>query len=434
MENSSVAIRTDLFFGTDGGGRDGKEINIAPLDATFRDNSRAALHSWFPYLEGYSPRFVEGVVKEYFPAARRILEPFAGSGTTPIVLGQKGIECAYSEVNPAMAFVIETKLEILRMNATGRRQLAKNISDLTFGLNSLVHSVKPDAGLRESYEVTFGGSVFFEATQFENILRLRTIIDELEEDGGHISKCLTLAVLASLIKCSLLKRSGDLRFKTPKEQLLGTQCIIAAVREHLLKQAVDIVDVSELQAETKYVCASAGDLREAVEGVWDGVITSPPYLNGTNYIRNARLELWYIRELRSKADLRRLRDKVITSGINDVDAKTDWKPVTKGVEQVVRELEEKAYDQRISKMVGGYFKDMHNAIKALGACLSDEGLLCIDIGDSIYAGVRVPTDDLLVEVAEDIGFRTKERIHLRKRISKGGQAVRQQLLILEKRR
>ena len=58
--------------------------------------------------------------------------------------------------------------------------------------------------------------------------------------------------------------------------------------------------------------------------------------------------------------------------------------------------------------------------------------MCIDIGDSIYAGVHVPTDDLLVEVAESLGLSTIERVHLRKRTSKGGQAVRQQLLVFEK--
>ncbi len=69
----------------------------------------------FRTWRGYSPRFVERVLQEYLPKAKRILEPFAGSGTTPIVLGQDCVECAYSEANPAMAFIVQTKLEILAM-------------------------------------------------------------------------------------------------------------------------------------------------------------------------------------------------------------------------------------------------------------------------------------------------------------------------------
>jgi hypothetical protein len=412
--------------------RHGCAIDIDPLDATFRDSGRAPLHSWFPYLEGYSPRFVEGVRLEFLPKAKRILEPFAGSGTTPIVLGQKGVECAYSEANPVMAFVIQTKLEILSLFLEDRNELARKLSILNSQIASRVNQAKPDLNLQASYETAFGESVFFDKMTLSNILRLRTVNDEVNDEDALLGRCLTLAVLASLIPSSRLKRAGDLRFKTQKELLAGTPCVLDSVGERLAAQAHDIPSATELRAKARFACATAGELHHMVEDGWDGVITSPPYLNGTNYIRNARLELWYDRFIASKADLRRLRDGVITSGINDVDSQTDWRPVTKGVERVVAELEREAYDQRISRMVGGYFRDMEVALDALSRCLNKKGRLCIDIGDSIYAGIHVPTDDLLVEVANGLGLQTVERIHLRKRISKGGKPVRQQLLVFEK--
>ena len=412
--------------------RDGESIDIAPLDATFRDSSRAPLHSWFPYLEGYSPRFVQGVMQEYMPNAKRILEPFAGSGTTPIVLGQMGVECAYAEANPAMAFVIETKLEILGMCQASRRLLSNGVYVFSKQLANRVRKAEPDSELRETYVAAFGASVFFDPSTLEAVLKLRTVADEVIEEDQALGKCLQLAILASLIPSSRMKRAGDLRFKTPKELANGSPCILRAINECLIAQSADIASAVELRAPALFASDTAADLHKAVEGLWDGVITSPPYLNGTNYIRNARLELWFNRQITSKAGLRSLRDRVITSGINDVDAQTDWRPVTSRVESVVAELEQKAYDQRISKMVGGYFRDMHVAMEALTACLRKKGRLCIDIGDSIYAGVHVPTDDLLVDVAHNLGLRTVERVHLRKRISKGGQPVRQQLLVFEK--
>lgn len=412
--------------------RHGSAIDISPLDATFRDSGRAPLHSWFPYLEGYSPRFVESVRMEYLPKAKRILEPFAGSGTTPIVLGQAGIECAYSEANPAMAFIIQTKLQILAMNISDRKKLSEKITALKKQLNTRTRFANIDSDLRESYVSTFGDSVFFDEPTLQNILRLRTLNDEINSEDASLGNCLTLAILASLIPSSRLKRAGDLRFRTSKELLSKRPCILELICERLFTQSEDIATATELRATAHFACDTAKGLHQSVGGLWDGVITSPPYLNGTNYIRNARLELWYQRFIRSKADLRRLRDGVITSGINDVDAQTDWRPVTDGVERVVCELEKNSYDQRISKMVGGYFRDMQVALAALYDCLNKRGKICIDIGDSIYAGVHVPTDDLLVEVAEGLGLRTIERIHLRKRTSKGGQPVRQQLLVFEK--
>jgi hypothetical protein len=291
----------------------------------------------------------------------------------------------------------------------------------------------PNQDIYNSYLTTFKNSVFFDAPSLHSILCLRSLNDEINEDDKIVGDCLSLSILASLIPSSRLKRSGDLRFKTEKELLKGLPNPIDEVKDRLLSQATDILFARELSAHTHFACNTARSLKDAVDNNWDGVITSPPYLNGTNYIRNARLELWYLRLIKTQGDIRSLRDIVITSGINDVDAQTDWRPITEGVSKVVTKLKENAYDDRISKMVGGYFRDMHSVLLSLNDCVKDGGRLCIDIGDSIYAGVHVPTDDLLVEVANKIGLHTLERIHLRKRTSKGGQPLRQQLLVFEKR-
>lgn len=429
---NAVNDQLRLPVGMDGGVRNGIELSLEPLDATFRDSSEAPLHSWFPYLEGYSPRFVERVRHEYLSDAQRIIEPFAGSGTTPIVLGQSGIECAFSEANPAMVFIGETKLAVLRLDDPARKALARSLTSLADTLPQRVALATTDEGLRVSYSKTFGTSVFFDEPALDAVLRLRTVNDELTAEDRLLGDCLAVAALSSLIPSSRLKRAGDLRYRTAKELASGLPHPVEQTSSRLIAQARDLARSQPLKAECRFACATADTLHQHVGEGWDGVITSPPYLNGTNYIRNARLELWYLRHLGENADLRRLRNRVITSGINDVHAKTQWEPITSGVERVVRAIEANAYDSRIAKMVGGYFHDMAAVFSTLGECLRPGGRLCIDIGDSIYNRVHVPTDDLLVEVVESMGYKTVERVHLRKRISKGGEAVRQQLLVFER--
>ncbi len=420
------------MFKTDSDVRDGYSLDLEPLDATFRDSNRAPLHSWFPYLEGYSPRFVERVRHEYLGDAKRIIEPFAGSGTTPIVLGQSGIECAFAEANPAMAFIAETKLAVLRLNDKVRAKLVDDLVTLADTLKKRVPATVADENLLAAYSNTFGSSKFFDELALDEVVRLRTLNDELLSLNPLVGNCFSVAVLSSLIPTSRLKRAGDLRYRTPKELTAGLPFPVDLVSNRLTTQAADLSHSAILTADARFVCATAGTMHEHLDDGWHGVITSPPYLNGTNYIRNARMELWYLRHLQENADLRRLRDKVITSGINDVHSQTRWNPVTSGVESVMREIEQNAYDSRISKMVGGYFNDMAVAFRSLQECLSPGGRLCVDIGDSIYNKVHVRTDDLLVEVAESVGFRTLDRVHLRNRISKGGAKVSQQLLVFER--
>jgi DNA modification methylase len=424
----------DLNAGQLIGLRQGTAIDIEPVDATFKDSARAPLHSWFPYLEGYSPRFVEAVRHEYMPDACRIIDPFAGSGTTPIVLAQAGIECAYSEANPAMAFVIATKLAALGLPPAERIMLAGTMRKLSGELHDRAAACCADEGLLAAYSASFGPSVFFEEDAMQAFLRLRSLNDEVAAQNPLLGDCMSLAVLAALIPSSLLKRAGDLRFKTRKEIALGLPDPIKLVADRLLSQATDLLGAGAIACPAIFAADTAKGLADHLEPVWDGVITSPPYLNGTNYIRNARLELWYLRQIVTKSDLRALRDRVVTSGINDVDANTSWAAATESIQRVVDELVVKAYDDRIAKMVGGYFADMGEALQSLMACTRRGARLCIDIGDSIYAGVHVPTDDLLVDLAESLGLDTVERIHLRKRVSKNGSPVRQQLLVFENRR
>ena len=440
LEQKSVAgnrtVRIDgkqpnLFFDSDREVRDGLELDLAPLDATFRESSDVPLHSWFPYLEGYSPHFVERVRHEYLNNAKRIIEPFAGSGTTPIVLGQSGIECVFSEANPAMAFIAETKLAVLRLDTQRKAMLARNLASLAVKLPLRIAATSTDEGLRDAYRKTFGASVFFDDAKLEAVLRLRIVNDEISSKDRLLGDCFAIAVLSSLIPSSRLKRAGDLRYRTSKELALGLPHPVELVSSRLIEQAEDLSRSEMLKAQVRFACATADVLHKHINDGWDGVITSPPYLNGTNYIRNARLELWYLRYLGENADLRRLRNRMITSGINDVHAQTHWEPVTPGVERVVRAIEQNAYDSRIAKMVGGYFHDMASVFASLRECLRPGGRLCIDIGDSIYNHVHVPTDNLLVEVAESMGFQVLERVHLRKRISKGGETVRQQLLVFD---
>ena len=163
----------------------------------------------------------------------------------------------------------------------------------------------------------------------------------------------------------------------------------------------------------------------------DIVITSPPYLNGTNYFRNTKLELWFIGELLNNKSLRVFRDQVVTSGINDV-TKDKGKDILPLVSDLYAELLEKAYDARIAKMMSAYFYEMKIVLEGLHHHTKPNGVVCIDIGDSVYANVYIPTHTILTEIAKDLGFSLYEEIVLRKRYSNGGAELGQYLLVFKK--
>lgn len=408
---------------------------IEGVDGTFAEAKYEPFHSWYTYLEGYSPAFVEGIRAKYLPNATTILEPFAGTGTTPFTLATRGVRCGYSEINPVMRWVISSKLAVAGLGAGERRRLADRLDVTADSISNRIDRAEPDQTLRGSYTDCFGDSVFFSPEAFRQALCLRAVADDLDQDEPLLARLLVIAAMAQIVNCSLLKRAGDVRYKTKAELDKGVPDFVLSVSEHLRRIARDTRNAPILNAVPWLVTPNAKHLRATPPVNADGVITSPPYLNGTNYIRNTRLELWFSRLMRTSADLRTLRDQVVTSGINDVAGSSmgdDELPP--GVMSVVAEIRKSAYDQRIPEMVAQYFRDMGTVLEGLARQTVPGAIICIDIGDSRYGGVHVPTHDLLVEVAEHQGMHLVERLPLRKRLSKDKSVLTQEVLVLERPR
>ena len=161
---------------------------------------------------------------------------------------------------------------------------------------------------------------------------------------------------------------------------------------------------------------------------FDCVITSPPYLNGTNYIRNTKLELKLNDFISSENDLPSFHSKGIVAGINNVSKRTAIDTVLPVVEPYWEQLQPVAYDERIPKMVAGYFRDMDMVIQKLSRSMKSGGLFTMDIGDSQFAGVHIPTHLILSDICAQYGFALYDEEILRERRSKNGKVLTQRLL------
>src|SRR6266550_4065590 len=98
---------------------------IEPIQATFRGGQKELLHNWYPYLEGYSPRFVEQVIEEFAPEASVILDPFGGTGTTALTAAKLGRHGLYCELNPLLQYLIEVKVLASSLDHIQRPRLAQ---------------------------------------------------------------------------------------------------------------------------------------------------------------------------------------------------------------------------------------------------------------------------------------------------------------------
>lgn len=405
---------------------------ILPSEVTFKAGKNDPFQRWYPYIEGYSPSFVKTLIETNNISGALVYEPFAGTGTTILASDSMGLNTVYSEINPLLRSLISAKIEVQSLSRKKRENLASKFLNT---YKAIVSSLGPiDKDLMNAYENVFGSSKYFDDKVLKTILQLSYRIKE--QDHPLIRSLLNIAVCAILVPISYLKKQGDLRFKTPKEMLTEVKLISDVLPIKISEIYDDIMNFDfQLSASHECISPNAKSIGNVSASNIGAVITSPPYLNGTNYIRNTKLELWFLGHLKSDADLRILRDEILTSGINDVKSSyqeaysiCELSPL---LNNIITELKEKAYDKRIPLMAVCYFNEMMQVFSGLTSKLKENACILIDLGDSIFSNIHIPTDKILIELLETVGYHLECNQVLRTRRSRNGSVLSQFLITLK---
>ena len=382
---------------------------------TFSLNKSEPIHRWYSYVEGYSSCLIKEELHKLLSMnsnIKGIYDPFCGTGTTALVASCQGISSFYSESNPFMLKVIETKIN-------GVSAISK--SHTIFKLEKYLDWV-PKCKVQK-YGSWNGFEKFFDSKQLDGLLTIKSLISD--EEDQVIKDVLFIALSAIVVKVSKMTRRGDLRYATEKEY--KAEDVFKCFLEKLQEIIIDIKNYGDrLKCGTVKICEDARD-NQYVDA-FDCVITSPPYLNGTNYIRNTKLELKLNDFISDEKELPVFHSKGIVAGINNVSKRTNIELILPIVKPYIEMLKPVSYDERIPKMVAGYFRDMDKVIEKLSISVKNGGFFTMDIGDSQFAGVHIPTHQILSEICSDYGFRLYDEEVLRQRHSKNGMILSQRLL------
>ena len=104
-----------------------KQYQIKKNDVTFVGSKSIPFQRWYPFIEGYSPDFVNALIDKYCPTARSIFDPFAGTNTTAFTANSKGINAYYSEINPLLVFLSEVKISLLKASQNTRKHISTEL-------------------------------------------------------------------------------------------------------------------------------------------------------------------------------------------------------------------------------------------------------------------------------------------------------------------
>jgi hypothetical protein len=392
---------------------------VADLEArpNFALNGDLPRHRWYRFKEGFSAGLVSAFASEYLPTKNgRLLDPFLGSGTTAVEGARLGHVVDGIETNPFMAFMARVKtrdytrataLESAALQCLRRR---RRDNQFTLPRDSTLVERK---GLNKWL---LNGEV---AARFE---QLRTAISDISP--ATTRNLLLFALLSSIEDVANARKDGKCwRYKSNWRSLhFNAADLDEAFAKQVLRYGEDIAVCPRLEGSATIV---HGDARKELDRIgssempYDGLLTSPPYLNSFDYTDIYRPELLLLNVVRNSRELRKLRFGTLRSHVQ-----VAWKPSAPLAIPLLRQTIA-AVDTaglwcgRIPEMINAYFVDLDRIVELCGHKLKIGATAGFVVADSAYCGVVIPVDLILSEIFERRGFLTKKITVFRKTLGNG---------------
>jgi hypothetical protein len=224
------------------------------------------VHRLHPYLGKFVPQLVEALLARYVKPGGRVLDPFAGSGTTLVQALESGYDAVGVDVAAFNALLVGVKTRTYDFDG-----LESEIRAAHAGLGR--SSARPQGYVRD----------WFAPGAAAELLHFRALIE-----GAEHADVLRV-VLARAARSARLTSHFDLEF--PRAPQIGeywchkhrrtcrpVETANKFLSRYLLDTLARLRAFAEVRAAQRAAVVLHGDARELeLGGPYDGVVTSPPY-------------------------------------------------------------------------------------------------------------------------------------------------------------
>ncbi|MEQ1604540.1 MAG: DNA methyltransferase [Pyrinomonadaceae bacterium] len=415
-------------------------LNLNRQVVSFQTNKTAPVYRWVKYKEGFSSELVKHFLSKYAPQPGKLLDPFAGSGTTLFAGKELGWDTFGIELLPVGTFIMRAREAVSRIDPNRLNEFVKAFPGRFREFEQFEKIIK---------HISITKEAFSEHTerQLNRYLTFCTTIKDRD-----LQTTLRLAGFAVLEEISFTRKDGQyLRWDHRSKRNLSGKSFdkgkIYSFDEAIVKKLDQIVE-DLYESGNPYLFDELNPKpgnREAVNVIegsclkelphlpnefFDFVVTSPPYCNRYDYTRTYALELIYLGL--DHDQVKQLRQTMLSCTVENKDKlellSRSYDTLEKaGVyERILRvykacgamseinnildglNAQEKLNNNNIPRMIRNYFLELCFVIYEL-ARVTRSGGYCVMVNDNVrYGGEEIPVDLILSEFAENFGFEVEK--------------------------
>ena len=418
----------------------------APERNRLRPEDRA-VHDWYRFVLSFPSHLVRDYLDTFgVDSSQRVLDPFCGTGTTLVECKKLGIPSVGIERNPMAGFASRTKVDwsvdphalLSHAREVADRALTQlqrdGIDDL--GVAPLFRRTAPRSTELRTLPPDRLGLLLKNSISPQPLHKTLVLLDTLEQHRDHNLCAHERLALAT----ALVSDIGNLHF--------GPEVGVGTIQEDApvtgpwldrVRRMGDDLTARRERAGTEATLhlADSRQVEELLEpSSIDAVITSPPYPNEKDYTRTTRLESVLLGFIRSKQELRGLKQDLVRSNTRSVykaDADDALVAEHEGIQRIARRIEERrielgktsGFERQYARVTKLYFGGMVRHLSGLRSRLRPGARLAYVVGDQAsYLRVMIRTGRILGELAQRLGYELTAIDLFRTRIAT---ASRQQL-------
>ena len=358
--------------------------------ATPRRLRTVPVHRWLLFPHSFAGELVCELIREWnLDGHDRILDPFVGSGTTPVAAKEVGIPCVGFDLSPLAVLATSTKLtdfkgEAMRKRGRELRALVEGETpgNSTHGYSPLVRRALADGRLEALDAIA------------KCIMALKC--SSVERDFFR------LALLGIIPRfSSAVANGGWLRWRDCGNT---AENIEEAFGERVEMMVSDISRVEKRNAQHWHACVADARALPSADGSYSAVISSPPYPNRHDYTRIFGVELMF--GFHGWRENRALRYQMFHSH-------PEARPVRptaanyRRPERLQKSIEH-VEDMRLRRMLDGYFLDMYLCLREVNRVCKKGGNVAFVVGNAQYKGKPLLVDEFTAEIGEQVGLECNE--------------------------
>ncbi len=390
-------------------------------DLTFKHNQKKGRYGWLRLTPAYSLK----MVRRYLPDCRsrgRVLDPFCGTGTTPLYAAYNGFEAEALELNPFLTWFARVK------TATYSEETVEELREIG---RDIVSGLDAEQGNRVPVPPISNVNRWWNEPALEFLRRVKGDIE------GYKLKASSDAVIDLLYVCfcrTLMKISNaafnhqSVSFEENKRQLklFNERERYKAV---FLKDVQFVADSARINPSVvpHIVQGDARNVGECLQSDFDLVITSPPYPNRMSYIRELRPYMYWLGYLKEAKEAGEMDWEAIggtwgiaTSRLSDWTRNQQEGYYPTYFKEILKRISdgENKHGRKMANYVARYFEDILQHFMSLVEVLNQGATVHYVVGNSTFYGVLVPVERLYKEIMETVGFSEAKVEVVRKRNSK----------------